>query len=244
MKKLFFIVLLSLSMQIKTLRSQPANVGDTVMDCLDILLKSTEKTVNDFELEKFKTEFLDYCQKLSLKRPFYKSDKKFLVYVFYKTHQKFFLKFKDFAYFSDVFQNGMYNCVTATAFYALILKYFEIDFEIRETAFHTYIKIKPENETILWETTDSFGGIVEDPKEIKEREVLYSKSDNLPPKNTFNNKVNLKQLIGLQLYNEGVVLFNKKQYEKSSELLENAYKLYACDRISELCKLSKNQSGR
>jgi len=68
-------------------------------------------------------------------------------------HNSFLSKYIDNPGFGELFQNGNYNCATATALYTLLLDKTSIHYNIRETPQHVYIVAAPDTYNIIFETT-------------------------------------------------------------------------------------------
>jgi len=66
--------------------------------------------------------------------------------------------------FSRIFEAGIYNCVTASMLYALILDHYQIPYEIKEKPTHIYLVALPGKDNILFETTNPRGLYVPDEK--------------------------------------------------------------------------------
>lgn len=59
--------------------------------------------------------------------------------IYKKAHLKFLKKYDKKANFNKVFENGSYNCVSASALYALLFDEFGINYSIKEKPTHVYI---------------------------------------------------------------------------------------------------------
>lgn len=76
-------------------------------------------------------------------------------------HEEVFRKYDIDAQFLDLFKDGRYNCVTATALYAVLLEELKLPYELRELPNHVYLVYAPETAAITVETTDGATGIYE-----------------------------------------------------------------------------------
>jgi hypothetical protein len=151
----------------------------------------------------------------------FKNEYYYLEFVF-SFIQEYYLKY----YIPDVtFQNLIYkrkyNCVSATAFYALILKNIGIKYRIFETSDHVYLKVYSNNEEYLFETTDKNGFIVKK-DEILKTEIQYDKN----PENNLIKEINLIQLAGIQYFNISALFLEKNDYITAYDFAEKAYMLY------------------
>jgi len=165
--------------------------------------------------------------------------------IFKLIHNKYFRKYVDNPNFGDIFKNGNYNCVTATALYAIALDYLNIDYEIREMPTHVYLIVNPENERIFYETTTP--GI--NPFQINARKLqLYkqylvtnkmmteaeARNDEYFNKNWLEDEViNLKQLIALQYHNNAIKYYDEEDFDKAVIQAGKASQFYDKDYIKD-----------
>lgn len=192
------------------------------------------------------SEFLSFVEKLSLKRPDFKHEKLFLNYLFSKTHHRFLKNFQEYSSFSDLLKNGTYNCLTATALYALLLNHFDIDFNIVETNYHIFLMVQSKQGRILFEATDPTNGFVSNQKEIEERISLYRQNTFQEKRADRNyhhfsfdlyNEVSLQQILGLLYYNHAINAYNQQQLLPTINYLDKAYALYQSPRMEELSRI-------
>lgn len=157
-------------------------------------------------------------------------------------HESYFEKYDEDATFGDAFTVKEYNCVTATAMYAVAFEQLNIPYAIRLTPNHVYLVAYPEAERIILETTDPVYGSLEiDSKYISkvrrslEKSKIISKAESVgyDESNIFegfiltDSLIVLKDLVGVQYYNNAVSHFN----EKNPKL---AY--LECDKADFLCE--------
>jgi hypothetical protein len=88
-----------------------------------------------------------------------KSEEKTLRFINQFVHQSFFTRYEKRNSFSSIFVNGTYNCVSATALFALILDRLSIPYQIRERPEHVYLVAYPSSLKIVLETTSPLGYI-------------------------------------------------------------------------------------
>lgn len=169
---------------------------------------------------------------------------------FYKSvHQAFFVRYVDNPLFKEIFENGNYNCVTASAIYALLLQQFSVSYDIRETPTHVYIVANPGASNVILETTapgmktmqfteagkTKFLEYLVNNKLITAAEATGPEKEQLFEKYFFGDeKIDLKQLGGLLYYNIGVEAGQKEDYLKGYKNLEKAYMLYPSKKIAYL----------
>lgn len=148
--------------------------------------------------------------------------------------------------FYQLFSEGKYNCVSATALYAQILDRFDIDYEIRETPIHVYLIADPKGEKILIETTLPQNGAVEFDYKTQKQYVAYLKDNKLISESEYesnsieklfdqyydtNKSINNRQLAGLLYYNRGVENYNGERYVEASKYLCKAHQIYPSTNI-------------
>jgi len=191
------------------------------------------------------SDFLKFSQKLA-KRKGQKDDRQFLKYVFSKTHQRYLRTYSNYAAFNAINERGVYNCLTGTALYALLLKDLGYDFKIIETNYHIFLVVNTDAGKILFEATDPVKGFIADQQAVEKRIARY-KSDQFvkdeADKNYYLysfklfNEVSLDQMLGLLYYNEAIQAFNDHQLQDAVVDLDNATALYSSPRITEFSKI-------
>jgi len=187
-----------------------------------------------------------FIAKLEDKKSSFENDKDFLHHIFSRTHQKFLRHYTDYCNFSALLDKGVYNCLTGTALYALILDHFDISYKIIETNYHIFLTIEASSGTILYEATDPVNGFVTSPDEIDARITKYrglqpstASNDKTCYRYNFNfyNAVGMEQLVGLMYYNLSVDAYNNKKFSTAISFLEQAVQLYKTQRTEEFSKV-------
>ncbi len=179
------------------------------------------------------------------------NENKKLKKIFRKTQKEFFNSYSLYQNYDQLINEGVFNCITGTAFYALLFKEMGYDYRIYETPFHTFLEIdNSDNQKILIESTDPAFGFIDDPDRIELRKKDYAYngdingfqnygSDKLEDVEFFMNEITMQQLAGLQYYNLAVVKFNEGNYDSASKMLKKASYLYPSSRIILLQVLSE-----
>ena len=117
--------------------------------------------------------------------------------------------------FIEIFETGRYNCVSATAIYALMLEKLEIDYSITQEPEHVYLSANFEGSTILMEGTDPQQGyftitdkFVESQinsllarKLITEEELKSPEAGDILDELFPSEDINLQELLGIQYHN-------------------------------------------
>jgi tetratricopeptide (TPR) repeat protein len=212
------------------------------------LFMASGKLLNEPAMEKAKSRFYDHLdQNLNDKTLSKKNDKKVRI-IYDDLHKTFLNKYETKNCFEDIFHNGYYNCVSASALYSLAFNHLNIPFVIKEKPTHVYLIAFPENERIMVETTTPVGGYVamtpqfkqgfikmlRDQKLISSQEYASQSTDVLFDRYYFGEQANitLPQLLGLQYFNEGLYFFQDQKQIEAMHQLEKAYLFYPSERIA------------
>ncbi len=175
--------------------------------------------------------------------------------IIYKTiHLELFKKYDEDALFYDIESTGNYNCVSATAVYAIVLDYFQIDFAIKERPQHVYLIVNPTTDAIIMESTNPSKGVLLINDNAKKDYIKYLRSNKIISESDYESKsinelfiehyykdetITINELAGLHYYNHGIAFMNKELYLKASYSLEKALMLYP---ESELIKYNYSNS--
>lgn len=199
------------------------------------------------ESESLSTDKLSlFLKTLDEKKSSFKSRKDFFGYLFSKTHKRFLKHYTDYCNFSALLNKGVYNCLTGTALYGLILNHFNVPYKIIETNYHIFLTIDDPSGVILFEATDPINGFVTSSDEIEARINKYKEiqpsngnDDRMFYRYNFNfyNTIDLHQLVGLMYYNLSVDAYNNKRFSASITSLEKAAQLYKTQRTDEFSKI-------
>ena len=177
----------------------------------------------------------------------------FLRILFQKSHQKLLKKYEQHSTFNSMLSEGKYDCVSGSAAIGLLLQRYGYSFEIVETDYHVFIVVNLDGKNIVLESTLPVGGMITTPSEVEKYLDSYKPTEFASLKslnqglagpdidysdNSIFRKVNLRQLAGLQYYNDAIVHFNSQAFGQAVEQLSKAYLLYTSDRILGLRELS------
>ena len=166
------------------------------------------------------------------------SDVTLLKKVFHKTQRKFLREYVSYSDFSEIFESGRFDCLTATALYSYVLGELNFDFSIIETNYHIFLLVKTSKGEILLETTDRYNGFVSRSDKIGERIGAY-RTKALDGKNQYRyqcdlyDEVSPNLLPGLLYYNQAVKAFNAGSLEKCGDLLLKARSIHNTARVDE-----------
>lgn len=205
----------------------PTEAIDTARQVLAQLL-AADASVTDSTFVHTYTELSSFCQQLSKKRKRFVSESHFLFYIFQQTQKKYLQRYEAYPTFTALFGGqATYNCLSGTAVYAWVLNRLGFEAEIRETNLHVYLRVKTVRSSYLIDATDPQNGFVSDDElQITRRELWYA-SNELKRGKPCNISITLRQLAGLQYFNEAVKAFNKRDYQACTQHLQKADLLYA-----------------
>lgn len=187
-----------------------------------------------------------FANSMADKRSNFRKDKNFLKHLFKKTHQQFLTEFKEYASFSDLLNEGKYNCLTGTALYAVLLQHFEIPYQIIETNYHIFLMAETSQGRVLLEATDPVHGFIDRASEIEKRITKYQQNvvqrtdtDKRYYQFSFDmyGAVNLDQMLGLLYYNQAIKAYNQHHWIESVAALDKAYALYKSPRMEVLSQI-------
>lgn len=197
--------------------------------------------------------WLNLVEELDVKASKRKNDYIFLRQIFEKTHQHLLKKYEQHSTFNNMLKDGKFDCVSGSAALSLLLARHEFVFDIVETDYHVFIVVDLDGEKVVLESTLPIGGMITSTSEVQKYLDSYKPAEFAQLKsynqslggneieyndNSIFRKVNLRQLAGLQYYNDAIVHFNSQDFAQAVDQLSKAYLLYPSDRILGLHDLS------
>ncbi|MCO4291740.1 hypothetical protein NF867_02555 [Solitalea sp. MAHUQ-68] len=230
-----------------------------------LLMNTSSKEINE-QLYKTAEEKIDkFLSNYNTSDPKLKSVNS-LKSIYKNIHAQFLIKYNISVDFKDIFTSGQYNCVTASALFALILDRLGIGYSIKEATDHVYLVVGETGNNMVFETTTPGATVLTFDQKAKERFVEYLEKNKLIKENEvealgvdslFNKfffseiPINLTHLIGLQYYNQGLDYLNKsdfvnayKEFSKSSMLYSNEERLKYLKSACLVSLLTYVKSGR
>ncbi len=178
-----------------------------------------------------------------------KSREKQVRTIYKELHDALLVKYELNNRYPEIFTKGYYNCVSATAMYAMALEELNIPFQIKETPTHVYLVAYPDDENILLESTDPLNGYVTfdtnfqrnyiqnlaSAKLISQEELKRRDPDELFEQHFFSNEnIDIHALAGIQYANDALLKLENNQLEGALHQLEKAQALYPSDRYRTL----------
>jgi hypothetical protein len=196
------------------------------------------------------SEYTALLHKLISKRPKFRSEKDFASFIFYHVHKKALAWYQSgYPSFGELFTTGHYDCLSATALYALLLRDLGMEFEVVEYEYHIFLMVNTRDGQVLFEATDPLNGFERKPEEIAKRLEQYERPlsiqlaglrNQTPATGRMVNTIGLVELEGLLYYNQAVRLFNAGKPMDAIPYLLKAAESYPCDRVDTLLELSRS----
>jgi tetratricopeptide (TPR) repeat protein len=177
-----------------------------------------------------------------------KNDKKVKV-IYQLIHERFLSKYESENRFHEIIKTGKYNCVTATALYALFFERLGIPYSIKEEPTHVYLVAYPNSENVMIETTTPLSGFLsfnadfksnyvntlKKQKVIGSSEVTGSNVDELFNKYYFGNEnISLTQLAGIHFQNDALFKRDHDDLTGAYEQIQKGYLYYPSTRSEYL----------
>ncbi|WP_192821682.1 hypothetical protein [Rufibacter sp. LB8] len=205
------------------------------------LLLAVNGSATEAELERAQGSLLELFTILEVSKIKEKPLAKQVKLIFDTTHKRFLKKYEEIASFDQILKTGTYNCVSATALYALVLERYNIAYEIKQLPTHVYLVADPAGANIMMESTNPSGGYFAPDARFKKSYVEYLQKGKLVSDEEVKTKgvegvfkeqfkadkaISFQQLAALQYYNEGVKQYEDQSYEKAGKAFQKAYLLY------------------
>lgn len=153
-------------------------------------------------------------------------------------HKEFLKVYKLKNSFADIFSKGEYNCVSASALYAVIFEKLGIPYKVIDAPRHVYLIAYPNTHKILIESTNPENGYFQfnetyinqyvkslfNTKFISQDEYEKYSANDLFNKYYFNSSdLTIKDLISLQYSNYAVYYNDDKNYKEAINEIKKAY---------------------
>lgn len=210
-----------------------SQIEDDIKSTFYQLYEATDVEVDSVEMKNSYSEFLVFLSDLKNNLTS-KKEKKNLKSIFKKVHNKYFLKYEESPNFSDIFTDGVFNCVTASGLYCIVFDYLEIPYEIRQQPTHIYVVAYPRVHNIIVESTLPTAGVIEYSKKEIENYKKYLVENKVITEEEANKKgfwnayifpdstISKSNLIGIQYYNLTLDQIENEKYSKALKFIEKA----------------------
>ncbi|AHM61297.1 hypothetical protein D770_15215 [Flammeovirgaceae bacterium 311] len=173
------------------------------------------------------------------------SDRQLLHQLFYDVHRLYLKKFTQYTGLHALLKSGEYNCLSATAFYALLLERLDYKYEIIESVNHVVLLVKlQDGQLILLESTDPANGFLADKHAVKQRLQAIRDSEQAAGYYNLNLRIfraiDLRELAGLQYYNYAAWYYNQRNMALAADYLRKGQLLYQSERFEKIAHLMAN----
>lgn len=213
---------------------------------LFLLFMANGNLLKEADVDGARTRFYTHLSTIGTEKA--RKNEKKIKLIYDDVHKAFLSKYEMKNRFEDIFYNGYYNCVSASALYGLAFQHFNIPFTIKEEPTHVYLIAFPGAEQIMVETTTPVNGfrtidpqfkqnyvkVLRDQKVISAQEFAGTNTDALFNKFYFGEQENitLAQLVGLQYFNDALYLAEQEKYLEAISQAEKAYLFYPSKRMA------------
>ncbi len=234
---------------------QVPSVSETTEHPISQFIISEKIISSDSENAVFQKKYDQIIEQLERIRTRKKNDATFLRSIFYRVHKNSLLDYSKMATMDETLKTGQFGCLTGTALYALILEHFGFKYDIIELTNHVYIQVVVNDRLMVMESTLPDEGLMQLNSELTAKAEL----DAVDPRNIGTlttvgdgsaeewnlvdgyNIVTLRELSGLQYFNESVRLYTEKEYVKAMDMINEAYARYPSNRNEKLMQLVINK---
>lgn len=173
------------------------------------------------------------------------NDQKKVKYIYKYIHHRFFKMYEMENSFSDIFERGVYNCVSGSAMYSIVFQAMHIPYQVVEAPRHVFLFAYPQTHKIIIESTSPKSGYITyndwyvqrflnhlvDSKLISKDEYEATNATELFNKYYFSeNGLSIQDLASIQYSNYAYYYLEKKENEKALEEAKKAYYLSQTDR--------------
>lgn len=157
--------------------------------------------------------------------------------------------------FPHIFVNGTFNCLTASAYYGLMMDSLGIEYDFRETYDHVHPVAFPRTMQIKIETTDPVAGVEYYDQKLKRKFVDYLLEKKIMSRDEYysnsieelfnryflpESSIGLLELAGLHYMNDALYKYDSEDYYAAFEQIKKAYYLYPSDRMRMLFQFILN----
>ncbi|QSE98379.1 tetratricopeptide repeat protein [Fulvivirga lutea] len=202
-----------------------------------------EATSQSYKVAKKSIE--SFLNELSTNKALGKKPEKKIKFIYEEVHDHFFDQYLAENHFADIFENGKYNCVSATALYGIFFEQLNIPYTVKERPTHVYLVAYPAAEQVLVETTDPQFGFVNysdnskqelvnqlaKAKLISSSEMRTQTTEELFRKYYLSDEdINLTNLIGIQYMNDAIYRIMNEDVLGAFQQAEKAWLFYPSDK--------------
>lgn len=202
------------------------------------LFLAIDETMDSVKAARYHKSFNGIIQELESQAIASKKMNKKIKMAYSGIHSKYMKKYNDYEYFPVLFEEGTYNCVSASMLFSLVFDRIDIPYKIMASSDHVYLIANPGEKSVVIETTNPgfeqtiFSG------EFKQQYVNYLRSSKLISEEEYRNKsmdeifqekfkevkdAEFSNLPGFQYHNKALMSFQNMEYKSAYELAQKAY---------------------
>lgn len=252
----WFILICSISsVCLGKVYDQESDLKTIVQHPINQFIINEKIDAEDANSDIFTEKFDQIINKLERIRSRKSNDALFLRSIFYRVHKNKLVDYRKMATMDETLKTGEFGCLTGTALYALVLDHFGFKYEIIELTNHVYIQVVVGDRLMVMESTLPEEGLINLSREL----TANAEHNGLDPRNIGTlttvgdgsvdewnlvngyNKITLRELSGLQYFNESVRLYTEKEYITAMEMINEAYARYPSNRNEKLMQLVINK---
>lgn len=164
-------------------------------------------------------------------------------------HSRFLDKYSEVEYFPEIFQTGIYNCVSASMIYAIVFDNLKIPYKVMASSNHIYLIANPGEKSVVIETTNPGFEKMIFTGEFKQQYVDYLRNSKLiseteikkkSVEEIFEEKFNevknaeFDNLPGFQYYNKALSKLQNNDSDGAYQLCQKAYFFYPDQQVKIL----------
>lgn len=193
-----------------------------------------DTNINSQQVQSYRQIFYDFVEELKKAQKDYDSELAFVKHIRKQVHKKFLINYAAYQTFSNIFTQKQYDCLTGSIFFAEIFENTGIAYNFQVAPHHVYLKVFPDDQAIILETTDPAWGIKDEKDDIQAFKNKYRNemSDNyekiLKASGYYTDgqdfhviKDGRKSTMCAYLYyNFAINAFNRKDFKSTIEILE------------------------
>lgn len=222
---------------------------DDASKLIDLFYYTDNYNSSNTEIASFKSKFDRVVEELTTAVVKIKKREKQIKLIYKSVHENFLNKYQHMANFHELVSEGTYNCVTATALYAMILDRIDLPYVIKETPQHVYLIAFHEEEQILIESTNPTIGYVYHNNDYKNMFVQNLRKSKIISEQEFKSQdinkifekyyyadknIGMNELVSIHYSNNAGTYFEIENIRMFHEQIKKAYYLYPCSRNSFL----------
>ncbi|MFO7656376.1 MAG: hypothetical protein R6W78_04860 [Bacteroidales bacterium] len=204
---------------------------------------ATDPNITKAEAEKHKAGFFHFLDGLKADRRFSRNQKTQVKHIFNSIHDQYFKLYHENPLFSEIFTNGNFNCLTASALFAMAFDHYGIPYEIILLPEHVYLLAYPSESSIVVETTNPLRGArftidsrekakavqsLLDLKIVSQEEVNQKGVDRVFNETYLSKETpDLKRMMGALYYNLAALETEKLRFKLGYELYKKSSVIFS-----------------